>query len=227
MNKRDLRMKRKLQRQVIAYSFARKAISHWRIIAIVAVALTLLPAGCSYGDEVNYDPAWSPDGSKIAFTSGGTGGGERIWVINADGSNRTDLTGTSFGACHDAMWSPDGSKIAFAKSHIWVMNADGSNPTRLTDNAKDDFFPVWSPDGSKIAFTSRIEGKGNAYIRVMNADGSNQTRLTDNASDDYSPAWSPDGSKIAFHSVPPGTDSSDIWVMNADGSNQTRLTGTR
>ena len=47
----------------------------WVFIAIVAVVLTLLPAGCSYGDETNYDPAWSPDGSQIAITSGGTGGG--------------------------------------------------------------------------------------------------------------------------------------------------------
>ncbi len=81
-------MKRKLQRQVIAYSFARKVISHWRIIAIVALALTLLPAECSYGDEVNYDPAWSPDGSKIAFSK------SHIWVMNVAGSNLTRLTGT-------------------------------------------------------------------------------------------------------------------------------------
>ncbi len=119
----------------------------WVFIAIVALALTLLPAGCSYGDEVNYDPAWSPDGSKIAFTSAGTAGGSRIWVINADGSNRTPLTSTFFGGCQYAVWSPDGSKIAFAKSHIWVMNADGSNPTRLTNSASEDYSTAWSPDG--------------------------------------------------------------------------------
>src|SRR5215216_258064 len=78
-------------------------------------------------------PAWSPDGSKLAFATGGD-----IWVINANGTNEHAVAVT---ASTDSQpeWSPDGSKIAFRKSGsgIAVINADGTNETPLTNNAGD------------------------------------------------------------------------------------------
>ncbi len=168
-------------------------------------------------------PAWSPDGSKITFTSN-----QDVYVMNANGSNPMNLTNNSAYE-YDASpaWSPDGSKITFRRGHtdhvsddddygIYVMNVDGSNPTHLTNNLGAEAEPAWSPDGSKIAFASF------GRIVVMNTNGSNQISLTNNASWDYSPAWSPDGSKITFRSY---RDSNwEIYVMNADGSNPTRMT---
>ena len=106
-------------------------------------------------------PAWSPDGSKIAFTSAIDGYNE-IYVMNADGSNIIQLTDNSDWDDVSPAWSPDGSKIAFMSDRdrdddifeIYVMNADGSNVIQLTNNSDQDGFPAWSPDGSKIAFTS-------------------------------------------------------------------------
>jgi Tol biopolymer transport system component len=110
-------------------------------------------------------PTWSPDGTKLAFSSGG-----EIWVINADGTNERRLTMNTF-TDTDPAWSPDGSKILFAKGGIGisVINADGTNDVTLTSGSGDRQ-PAWSPDGTKIAF--RRNG-----IYTMDANGDNQVRI--------------------------------------------------
>ncbi len=158
-------------------------------------------------------PAWSPDGTKIAFVR--LDSNYRIYVMNADGSNQTQLTNYALGDYVPA-WSPDSTKIAFGhgsgNSAVYVMNADGSNQTQLTPDGQN---PTWSPDGTKIAFG--YIGVGGIW--AMNANGSNQTQLTTDGED---PAWSSDGTRIAF--VRRLGAPADIYVMNADGTGQTRLT---
>ena len=171
-----------------------------------------------------FAPAWSPDGSKIAFYSSRDGISGEIYVMDADGLNLMRLT-NFFGLDHNPDWSPDGSKIAFDRSlagnlEIYVMDADGLNQVNLTNNAAGDSSPSWSPDGSKIAFYSSRDATTEIY--VMNADGSNQVNLTNNAGGNFTPAWSPDGSKIAFGSFRDGN--SEIYVMDADGLNPMNLT---
>ena len=179
--------------------------------------------GWDYSRARDDSPAWSPDGSKIAFTSHRYGNDE-IFVMNANGSMQANLTNHP-ATDKSPAWSPDGTKIAFysgrdGNAEIYVMNADGTGQTRLTNNAAYDRMPAWSPDGTKIAFHSGRDG--NAEIYVMNANGTVQANATLNGAEDRSPAWSPDGSKIAFASNRDGDY--DIYVMNADGTGQTRLT---
>ena len=175
-------------------------------------------------------PSWSADGSRIAFASNVDGDNE-IYVMNADGTGRTQLT---FDPANDqsASWSPNGSKIAFSSDRsgqhrIYVMNSDGSNVAALTSRIGDgdDNLPAWSPDGAKIVFAS-TRASGFSQIYVMNADGTNQTALTNSGQLELDPRWSPDGSKIAFSHRNAFTDPVDVYLMNADGTGVTNLTAS-
>jgi len=204
---------------------------------------TINPTGGTATDltrsDGNSDPAFSPDGTRIAFVSGGALGYD-IFVMNADGGGRRQLTNTG-SADMEPTWSPDGTKIAFVSNtfaldgqsdyEIWVMNADGSDQHPITNNSSSETQPAWSPDGSKIAFESRQD------IYVMDADGNNQTNITPDSPTgcssncyqglDEDPAWSPDGSKIAYvHGYGPpdnpfaGGGVPNIWTMDANGNNK-------
>jgi Tol biopolymer transport system component len=169
-------------------------------------------------------PAWSPDGTKIAFSSSRDGDSD-IYVMDADGKNLIRLTRDPE---YDSIpnWSPDGRKIAFTSRRdgnfeVYVMNADGENQIRLTQDPWNDGLPSWSPDGRKIAFMSHR----NSEIFVMDVDGKNFVRLTRNPASDAHPSWSPDGQNIAFSSDRAGTY--DIYVMDAEGKDPVRLTPIR
>jgi Tol biopolymer transport system component len=179
------------------------------------------------------EPAWSPDGAKIAFTSN-RDGNQDVFVMNADGTNPVNLTGSHGGGFDDGepAWSPDGTKIAFTsyrdvftlQAEVYVMNADGSLPLRLSNDTFMDHVPSWSPDGTTIAFASTRDGNNEIY--AMDAtDGANQTRLTSSASDDVLPEFSPDGLAIAFATNRDGNY--EIYAMSAvDGAGATNLTNS-
>jgi Tol biopolymer transport system component len=179
-------------------------------------------------------PDWSPDGTKIVFTSDLDDPfvNHEIYVMDANGENVVRLTNNP-AADYAPVWSPDATKIAFVTDRngnweVYVMDANGSNPINLTNNlAADGVNGIsWSPDGGKIAFTSDRD-TGSNEIYVMDANGANPVRLTKRVGDDINPDWSPDGTKIAFSNVlepsNPQSDA-DIYVMDADGSNQINLT---
>ncbi len=156
---------------------------------------------------------------KIAFT---TAGG--IWVMNADGTDPVDLTGSQ--SASQPAWSPDGTRIAYhrntglpAERGLYVMDADGGNAALIAEGY---WAPAWSPSGAQLAATQRAGGVGQSDIYVMNTDGSSAVNVTNDPAEDHSPAWSPDGSRIAFTSNRSGT--SDIWLMDPDGGNLVNLT---
>jgi Tol biopolymer transport system component len=177
-----------------------------------------------------FAPAFSPDGSQIAFVAqrSGSAADADLFVMNVDGSGLTRLTST--GTNWDPTWSPDGTQIAFRKAidgdeEIYVVGADGSGETDLSRSPSTwELDPSWSPDGTRIAFTSVRGNDQGPQIYVMNADGTGVQRLTDSADPHGSPEWSPDGTRIAF-----ATQKNGVWgvdVMNADGSGVQRIAET-
>jgi len=184
-------------------------------------SLRQLPTGFTGGVT---GPAWSPDGSRIAF-------GPELWcwfdcdifIMDASGGNVTRVTRT--GDNDAPAWSPDGSRIAFTSwrdghDEVYLIDVDGSNLVRLTHGSEASGSPAWSPDGSRIAFGS--DRDGDPEVWVMDADGSNPVRLTHEPGFDGDPTWSPDGTRIAFTGVRDGNY--DIYVMGADGTDVVRLT---
>ena len=154
------------------------------------------------GSSRNMRPAWSPDGSIIAFMSDrhanislmGTDDGDlEIYLMDRDGSNVRRLTEGAATALTPA-WSPDGQRIAFHTyrdgiAYIHVMNADGSNQRPLTDGSRVDGRPVWSADGKDIIFNCGPDQHEKREICLIRADGSGFRTLTKNEAFDGHPDW--------------------------------------
>jgi hypothetical protein len=166
-------------------------------------------------------PAWSADGTKMAFARGVSDSNYEIFTMNADGSGLRRLTNNATSDLYTA-WSPDGTKIAFARFRagassadghwdVWVMDSDGSGQMRLTSTEDWDTHPAWSPDGRTIAFARE------STLYLMNADGTGQRRLSSAGGLGSFPDWSPDGSELVFaRSRRAGVASREIAVINAD-----------
>jgi WD40-like Beta Propeller Repeat len=172
--------------------------------------------GGTVTSQDDFAPAWSPDGTKVAFVTYRNDPvnkrNSELYVSNVDGTGQVRLTNGpgSEGMYQEDVdddvqslpsWSPDGTKIAFAstrddpnpatcspcRSEIYVVKPDGTGLQRLTNTGGQNVKPVWSPDGTKIAFQTNRDG--NQEIYSMNPDGSGQTNLTNNPADDILYDW--------------------------------------
>ena len=161
-------------------------------------------------DHHGEDPAWSQDGSLIAYTRDL---GYRVFTIGVDGRDERQLTDGPYD--FNPVWSPNGTQIAFTHNPFLdpgmsVINADGTRRQRLTVG-RGDQSPVWSPDSKRIAY-SNTEG-----VWVINPNGSNRQQIFGQDFTYPDVTWSNDSNRIAY------TDNG-IWVMDADGTNRRQLT---
>ncbi|MDF2752052.1 MAG: TolB protein [Gaiellaceae bacterium] len=161
-------------------------------------------------------PAWSPDGSRIAFTSVRRDG---IFVMNADGTSLRRVT-TSPSLDLEATWSPDGRRLAFSrnvpgyKTEIFVVGVDGKGLRRLTSNRGADYEPDWAPNGKRIAWSFVASRAGiPSGIFTMNPDASSK-RIRGQG---IAPDWSPDGQRFVF--VLRG----ELWTEAVGGTDRRRL----
>ena len=181
-------------------------------------AITDPPAGETY----DLDPAWSPDGSTIAFARS-SAHGISVFVVDADGRNQRELTDPSLSA-QEPEWSPDGSMIAFSTGcdGIMVMRANGTGVRSVVPSDGNDcpVSPTWSADGTSLVF----QNDGDLF--VVGADGTDLRNLT-KTSEAYeaNPAWSPEGDRIAFVRAVDGDGSSEIWTMSPTGADLTLVAG--
>jgi Tol biopolymer transport system component len=152
-------------------------------------------------------PAWSEDGTRVAFQRRLSRPGGAQWdivVIDVASGAATNLTNSADADECMPAWSADGSKLAFYKgapgacdtggastvaSDIWVMDRNGSNGRQLTSNAQRNVDPAWSPDGTRIAWSSNRDGDYEIY--VMQASGAGVQQFTFNNTPDMAPDWQP------------------------------------
>jgi Tol biopolymer transport system component len=138
------------------------------------------------------EPAWSPDGARIAFASQRHGNWE-LYSMRADGLEQRRLTRTRTveGA---PSWSPDGLSLAFyrvtgGRADLWVARADGTAARRLTRRAGNEVDPTWSPDGTTLAFAT--DRRGRWTIDVVRTDGTARTTVAIPAGAASHPDWQP------------------------------------
>ena len=200
-----------------------------RMYSLDLERLVAFPAGVAGGS--NFTPAWSGDGSKIAFSSARTGDPE-IWVADASGGNLRRITNFR-GPDIAPTWNPrTNAQLAWVSGRtglpqIYIMDQDGGNIQRITDGGYA-VSPSWSPNGQLLAFSwNRKYGPGDpggVDIHVIDIASKNYLQLThESGSNDY-PSWAPDGRHIVFERTIGGH--SQIWSMLADGTEQHQLTQT-
>ncbi|WP_263357742.1 Tol-Pal system beta propeller repeat protein TolB [Acidicapsa ligni] len=185
------------------------------------------PAGVAGGS--NLSPAWSGDGSKIAFSSSRSGDPE-IWISDSNGGNLRKATSIR-GPDVSPTWNPKtNSQIAWVSGRtglpqIYTMDADGTNIQRMTDGGYA-ISPSWSPNGQFLAFSwNRKYGPGapgGQDIYVMDIASKRWLQLTHEAGSNDFPSWSPDGRHVVFQREI--GKQVEIWTMLADGTEQHQLT---
>ena len=212
-------------------AFASLGSDGWaiRMYSLDLNRMVSFPAGTAGGS--NQSPAWSGDGTKIAFSSSRSGDPE-IWMADAGGANLRRLTNFA-GPDVSPTWNPrTNAQLAWVSGRtglpqIYTMDEDGANIQRLTDSGYA-ISPSWSPNGQFLTFSwNRKYGPGapgGQDIYVIDIASKRWLQLTHDAGSNDFPSWAPDGRHIVFErSI---SRHSQIWSMLADGTEQHQLTQT-
>ncbi len=170
-------------------------------------------------DSDECQPAFSPDGARIAFRSDRQNGG--IFVMGRTGEFVRRLTDKGY----NPAWSPTGEEIVYATesigwnpygrgamSELWVVQvATGATHLLFKGDAVQ---PRWSPHGHRIAFWARTPGTAQRDLWTIAAAGGTPVAVTQDAATDWNPVWAPDGSSLRFSSDRGGTLS--MWRIAID-----------
>lgn len=145
-------------------------------------------------DQTNGEVSWSPDGTTIAYSTGrelgcGHAGCNRIYLMDADGTDKRKLTDTEG---YFPNWAPDGSKIAFSifsegGPQIHTINPDGTGEATLTSSPQGSYDPTWSPDSTQLVFSRSHIPRPGLDVWVINRDGTGERYVTAGGN----PRWQP------------------------------------
>jgi TolB protein len=199
----------------------------WQIMMYSLELGRLVAFPRSGGDNIS--PAWSSDGTRVAFASSRGQGGTEIYLADASGGGSRRLT-TGRSDVSPVFNPKTNGQIAFVSGQtglpqIYIMDADGSNVQKITDQGYA-VSPSWSPNGLLLAFSwIRNYGPGvvgGADIYLMDIASRQIVQLTHDSGRNDFPSWSPDGRHIVFQSTRGGGE--QIWSVLADGTHLQQLT---
>ena len=176
--------------------------------------------------DPDWQPAWSPDGKRVSFSSHRDQNWE-IYFVDADGTNLvriTDHPENDF----SPTWSPNGQWLLFVSrrrgnADLFILEVRTGEHTQLTHGTQDEYEPAWSPNGDWIAFVTQIGDQADVF--VMRADGSDPVNITNSVyANDFQPTWTHDSEKLIFVSYTAADGDHDLLIMERDGSQVAHLT---
>lgn len=204
----------------IAFEYKKNPTSNRKDLYVIDLDGTNLTP-LTKNNLLNLSPAWSADGTYIAYTSYKRRNPD-LYLMNLKTGSDEPISTRANGNLSPA-FSPDGRMLAASLAFeddgdIYLLDLSGKILSRLTNSPAIDSQPTFSPDGKRMAFMS--DRLGNPNIFIMNTDGTGVTRLTTEGKYNASPAWSPAGDWIAFYR----RDDGAIWIVRPDGSETRQLT---
>jgi Tol biopolymer transport system component len=197
--------------------YAGRAAGNWDIYAQrIGEKRSLNLTSDSNADDTQ--PAFSPDGTQIAFRSQRDGGG--IFVMDASGAHVRRVTNVGY----DPSWSPDGREIVYgttlaepttrlsSQSQLFAVNVDTGEKRPITSQTGVAMQPQWSPHGDRIAYWAQVQGRMD--VLTIPARGGEAVAVTSDAAVDWNPVWAPDGRHLYFASNRGG--SMNLWRVPID-----------
>ena len=159
-----------------------------------------------------YSPAFSPDGTRVAYLVTNGSGRQDVFVANADGSDAHVVSKVPFSGPtkFPPVWAPEGDRLVYQADDggVWVVAADGSSHERIADG----WSTAWSPDGRWIAF--RSDRSPDAMLQVIHPDGSGihtLTKASPNTDAFATIRWTPDSTRVVFHR-------DGVWTVDLEGN---------
>ena len=203
-----------------------RAGTRWRTSRLLLIATLASGCGAEVGAPIRIDepvellsyddaPAWSPDGSRIAYQRRrGSPSTMGIWIVDTAGVANHEVL---HGAWGYPDWSPDGTRLAISYIGIYSVTPTGDSLQVITTKG---FTPRWSPDGNELAFQN-VDNYSIGSIGLVSRDGTGLRSLAPTGSDLWQPDWSPDGTRLV-HVRRPSPE--EVFVMDTTGHAEQRLT---
>jgi Tol biopolymer transport system component len=180
------------------------------------------------GNAYYVNPAWSPDGSRLAYSAVDLGNNTSVvYLANPDGSGPAPLSSPAGTSYSTPSFSADGQQLALIRMDnttgqrsLVVTDLTGNSVRTIDTNGMEPASPEWSPDGGKLALSARDTNTNKSQIYTVNPDGSDFRPVTSGQFTALAPSWTPDGTQITYQRI---AADEEAWIVRADSSENREL----